>query len=254
MNGKKIIWTFGASALLAAPAVLAQAFLTSPWMYFGINTLIVWGILFLLAKLLATELTKSENIGVHAAIFAIAAVISWNLVGGGGFIWQVGILAPFFHMMFFVNTVFLTLVIYYGLRLMGMEVNSKEGTTGMWVMCIMVGGIISSSMSYYFWQAGTFKDLLDLAFGQYGILTMRESRLIVFVTSTMLGFWLLSDLQIGGRDTTASKFINWGFPVIIAANLASSPNPVSTNTVIWMGYFISMFIIGKGMWTQSRAI
>ncbi|OGX08244.1 MAG: hypothetical protein A2Z88_03455 [Omnitrophica WOR_2 bacterium GWA2_47_8] len=252
MSSKKMLWILGIAMIAAAPAVLAQSVLGSPWIYFGVNTLIVWAIIFLIAKLIATDLTKSENTGVHIAIFAIASVISWNLVGGGGFIWNTGFFAPFFHMMFFVNTIFMTLVLFYGLHLFGMKMESPEGKVGMWVMSILVGGVISSGMGYYFWQAGTFKQLLDLLFGQYGILTMRESRLIIFVTATLLGFWLLQDLRILGQESPANKFINWGIPLIIASNIASDPNPISTTTLIWAAYIVAMVLLLKGIWAGGR--
>src|SRR3989344_884044 len=250
MKTGKLMWMVGIAALLVLPIVAAQSVLSSPWIYFGINTVILWGILYLLAKLLAKDLTKAENTGVHLALFGIAVVVSWNLVGGGGFIWKVGFFAPFFNMKFIVNTAFMTLILYYGLRIFGLRIDSVEGTAGMWILCTFVSGVIASSMNYYFWQAGTFNQIFTLLFGQYGILTMRESRLIIFVSMAVLLAWLFHDLKMGGDAQYGSK-LNWAFSVIFAANLAADPNPLSVNTLIWIAYIIMMFIIARGMWRQS---
>src|SRR3989344_2635581 len=224
MKTGKLMWMVGIAALLVLPIVAAQSVLSSPWIYFGINTVILWGILYLLAKLLAKDLTKAENTGVH--------------------------LAPFFNMKFIVNTAFMTLILYCGLRIFGLRIDSVEGTAGMWILCTFVSGVIASSMNYYFWQAGTFNQIFTLLFGQYGILTMRESRLIIFVSMAVLLAWLFHDLKIGGDAQYGSK-LNWAFSVIFAANLAADPNPLSVNTLIWIAYIIMMFIIARGMWRQS---
>lgn len=251
MRMDRLAGTIGAAVIMVVPGVAAQSILDSPWVYFGVNTLILWAILFLIAKLIASNLTGNENTAVHVGIFAIAALLSWFLVGGGGFIWNVGLFAQFFKVKFAVNAAFITLVIFYGLRLFGMKVESKEGTVGLWILCIIFSGVVASSMDYFFWEAGTFRELLDLLFGPQGILTMKDNRLIIFVTVTVLLSWLFNDLKIGGEGAHVNKF-NWIAAIIFGANIAASDDPISMKTLIVIAWITITIIIARGMWRGSR--
>src|SRR3989338_11693301 len=97
------LWMPGIMFVLLLPAVFAQSVLSNPWMYFTINTLIIWFILVSIIRFMTTDAEGKGKTFFQIGAFFAALLLSWNFVGGPGFIWKVGFFAPLFSLRFLVN-------------------------------------------------------------------------------------------------------------------------------------------------------
>jgi hypothetical protein len=246
MTTAKLAWSSAAMFALLLPLAFAQSVLENPWIYFTVNTLILWLVLFIILTFLGNSIGEKEKKILQIGALFVAMVLAWNFVGGSGFIWQVGTFASIFNLRFLVNMVILASVFFYTLSffLGGEKLSSGQSKFGGWIIMFLLAGVIASKMPYYVWQGGTGKQLLEYLFGQYGILTVKDNRLFIFITCGVLFSWLFSYWKIGQEGSRISIV----FAIIMAAYFAHKPNVMETSSLILLGEVISLIIICTEMY------
>ncbi len=247
MKTAKLLWSSLLVFALFLPLAFAQVggVLSSPWIYFMVNTLVLWFIFFIAVSLAGSKEEKEKKM-LQLGAFAIAAIVSWNFVGGSGFIWQVGKLAALFSLKFIVNLIIISFIIWLLVKWLveaDKAPQSGAGQTGMWVLIILFAGIFAIKMPYYFWEGGTGKQLISFLFGSQGILSIQDNRLFIFISGWLLFSWLFTEFGIGGN---ISK-LNYIMGFIVAANLASGQKPTAVGTMVKIGQVISWIVIARNM-------
>lgn len=133
-----------------------------------------------------------------------------------------------------VNTIILTLFIYFGLQLIGFKM---EGSA-QWFMLALIA-IISFSVSRhvlgdtYIWSA---KGILQNVF----VIFKDTQKLVVGVASTVLFIWLFNHIGVGGKEGYGPK-LNIVMAIIIGYNLAAQG--ASYGKIVSMGEIIAIFIL-----------
>lgn len=242
--------------LLVAPIAFAQTqIFGNPLLTYTANTVILFAVLYLIQGFfLASERSQGKNkvFGGLVAL-ALAAILSWYLVGGQGMIWETGYFANFFNPQFVVNTVFISILGYVGVRLLTKDqfsgYNAQE-KTGVLIPIILLAGLIASRMSYYFWQAGTGQAIVQYLFGPTGILTVNDNRVFIFISGVVLFSWLFSYFRISPETSGGGNRLNYVMATIIAASLASKESVMELSTMIWIGEAIAFLVIGSNLGKQ----
>ena len=235
-------------AVLLSPLVFAQSVFANPWTVFGLNTVLIWFALVVILALFGKSIEDKQKKMLQFGSLALAAVLAWTLVGDR-FLWQVGYFSLILNVMFLVNTVIIAILLNYGFRWLmdqnGEGKGASSNAVGGWLVSFAIAGVLASSMSYYIWQAGTGKQLLDLLFGPQGILTLSQNRLFVFITTLVLFSWLFKEFNVGGQGDKSSR-INQIMAFIIAVNFAHTQDPMGVEGLVWMSEFVIALIFAKG--------
>ena len=282
MKLNKMLWIFGLILLVTIPSAFAlPAFLRNVWVMLGVNSLIIWFILFALQTMIVPESLAKEKTVLFIITLVLSLMISWFLVGGGGYIWEVGKLAGFFSFKLIVNTIIVSLVVYFGLGLLGVKPGTKEGQIGIALLAIFIGFMISFNVGdEWLWDNSNVQALKDYLFGpekdvEYKVKIPKKEKV-----GGILGFWekevdvteeKVTKQRVGGIlrpeepnyrllifITSALLFV-WFFmgflmpqsdiklsvamAIILAANLARTGTP--TTSVIALGEAFAILLVGK---------
>ena len=283
MKLNKMLWIFALVLLVAIPsAFAAPAIFRNMWFMLAVNSLIVWFILFALQSMIVPEKLAKEKTVLFIITLVASLLISWRIVGGGGYIWEVGHLAAFFSFKLIVNTIIISLVVYFGLGLLGVKPGTKEGQIGIALLAIGVGLLIAFNISNekWLWDTDNIKVGIDYLFGpekdvEYKVKIPKKEKV-----GGILGFGgkevdvteeKVTKQRVGGIlrpeepnyrllifITSALLFV-WFFTgflmpqsniklsvamaIILAANLARTGTP--TTSVIALGEAFAILLVGK---------
>src|SRR3989344_1685739 len=216
MKLNKMLWIFALVLLVAIPsAFAAPAIFRNMWFMLAVNSLIVWFILFALQSMIVPEKLAKEKTVLFIITLVASLLISWRIVGGGGYIWEVGHLAAFFSFKLIVNTIIISLVVYFGLGLLGVKPGTKEGQIGIALLAIGVG--------------------LLIAFSTEG----NAYRLWVFLTSTLVFVWFFINFAMPQGD----KKLSWAIAILLGAILARQGTAI--DNIMGLGEAFAILIIGK---------
>ena len=168
MKQNKMLWIFALILLVSIPSAFAlPAFLRNVWVMLGVNSLIIWFILFALQSMIVPEKFEKEKTMLFIITLAASLLISWFLVGGGGYIWEIGTFAAFFSFKLIVNTIIISLVVYFGLGLLGVDPKTPQGKVGIVILVILVSAMIAQNIEKdkWLWDSENFQAAKDYLFG-----------------------------------------------------------------------------------------
>src|SRR3989338_3175658 len=251
MKLNKMLWIFALVLLVAIPsAFAAPAIFRNMWFMLAVNSLIVWFILFALQSMIVPEKLAKEKTVLFIITLVASLLISWRIVGGGGYIWEVGHLAAFFSFKLIVNTIIISLVVYFGLGLLGVKPGTKEGQIGIALLAIGVGLLIAFNISNekWLWDTDNIKVGIDYLFGEEdraknigGILRPEGNayRLWVFLTSTLVFVWFFINFAMPQGD----KKLSWAIAILLGAILARQGTAI--DNIMGLGEAFAILIIGK---------
>ncbi|MBI2101214.1 hypothetical protein HYT53_01260 [Candidatus Woesearchaeota archaeon] len=255
MKLNKMLWIFALVLLVVIPSAFAlPAFLRNVWVMLGVNSLIIWFILFALQTMIVPEKLEKEKTVLFIITLVASLLISWFLVGGGGYIWEVGKLAGFFSFKLIVNTIIISLVVYFGLGLAGVKPGTKEGQIGIALLAIGIGLLIAFNVgNEWLWKHPRGEALYNYLLGPEQPTGKKDSkgnditeggilvppRLIVFGISAMLFVWFFTSYLMEKADPR----LTWAIAIILAANLARRGN--TYNAVIMLGEIFAILIIAN---------
>ncbi|MDP3766254.1 MAG: hypothetical protein Q8R04_07110 [Nanoarchaeota archaeon] len=252
MKINKLLWISALILLLIVPAAFAQITLfENKWFIFAVNAFLIWVILFILQSVLVPDKPGKEKTVLWIVTFGLSLIITWVFIGSSRFIWQVEAFAAFFSAHFIVNTILISGIIYFGIGLLGVKLDTKERNVGGILLIIFIAGILSANLPDFLWRTETLRSFGNYLFGpetikdgvkRGGILRAEEPhyRLFVFIGSAVILSWFfIGFLKLGEGNNKLS----YAMAIIIAADLANKG--VSTDYVIRLGEIFSIMIIGK---------
>ena len=264
MKINKLFWIFALIFVFSSASVLAFSLsdiYRNPWFIFFVNLLIVWSILYVAQLFIITSQDTRVKVVVWIATLVLAFIIVWNFTSrGAAYIWETGWIAKYLGIKFLVNTALLSIVIFYFAGFLNIAPQTPQGRIGLILGSILLAGTIAYSLpaDKWLWQEDNVKKLWDYLRGPErdetradgtkvkigGILTLDkanvfESRLFIFITSTILFAWFFSAylrMEQSPRLTYVMAFI-------IGANLARTGT--TSGTIIGIGEAFAILIIGS---------
>ncbi len=251
-NKFNLISVFLILIVLLSSSVYAQLFgiQTSGLGIVMINAFIIAALLFILQAFLVPKGSEGQKTGVYIGILIASIVAAWFI--GNTYIWNFGSLGLFFNVKVIVNTTLLSAFFYFIMQFGSESWKTISGRTGGLILIILFSAFLAMQFTYtddypngkFIWNTDTMKDFRDYLFGDEGILTAEDDRIFVFIGASVLFAWLFG-MFIKGE--TVGKKLNYALAIIIAANMASGENPISTNTLIHIGELIVGLALYKGM-------
>jgi len=244
MSKNKLVWTIALFLIAVTSLPIAHAQTLGSSLFFVlINALIVGIVLFILQSLLLPEKAAKEKTVVYTAII-FGSLLFGFLYGRSGFIWQ-GHLSVFFNWYVLVNTIIISIVLYFVSGLLGLreKLGSKEGSAGFGIILFIVSAFIAVSLGQQFvWSNASVKLLIDYLFGEYGILNPARG-LWIFVSSAFLLAFFFNTflLKQAGLDVKVS----YGLAIILGASIARAGYGVKT--VVIMGEFVFLLILADAL-------
>jgi hypothetical protein len=239
--------------LVLLPIVNAQAlgFVNTRIEFILVNTIVIALILFIIQAILLNKMPAEQKGIIWVLILLISVVIAY--FNRTRFIWQ--IIDPdgkFLTLRVIVNAVILAAFFYFLLQFAGEGLKSGAGKTGAIILILIFSTIISAKVTFddagnerFIWQTDTIKEFGTYLFGPEGILTMNDNRFFVFISASLLFSWLFT-MFITPEGGVGSK-LNYALAILISANMASGPDPVSGTTLIWIGEVITGIAIFRGL-------
>ena len=244
MSKNKLVWTIALFLIAVTSLPIAHAQTLGSSLFFVlINALIVGIVLFILQSFLLPEKAAKEKTVVYTAII-FGSLLFGFLYGRSGFIWQ-GHLSVFFNWYVLVNTIIISIVLYFVSGLLGLreKLGSKEGSAGFGIILFIVSAFIAVSLGQQFvWSNASVKLLIDYLFGEYGILNPARG-LWIFVSSAFLLAFFFNTflLKNAGLDVKVS----YGLAIILGASIARAGYGVKT--VVIMGEFVFLLILADAL-------
>lgn len=249
MKINKMLWISALILVLSIPSAFAAVGLfENPWFIFAVNVFIIWIILFILQAFLPKEVVAKAKGVIWIVVFAAAVVIAFFVAGGAGYIWQIGLIAPFLGWIA-VNTIIIATVGYFGLGLLGVEPKTNPGKIGMGLLAVFFAVIIALNIGDKWLldtnNAAALKDYLlgpeDKTKNIGGILRPEADayRLWIFLTSSLLFVWFFTGFAMPQSD----KRLSWALAILLGAILARQGTPL--DNIMGMGEAFAIVVIGK---------
>lgn len=204
----------------------------------------------------------------------MAVLIAWTIGGGSeGYIWQIGPLSTILRPKVLVNALILSLGIWFGLGLLGVDPKGPQGKVGLVVVAIFVSFYVALDIGdHWIWDTKNFEGIKDYLLGKEikvteknsdgsvstyvrgGILTFDTSkkpanyRLIIFpVSAFIIGWFFITYLGLDKHER-----LSWAMAIILAAALTR--RGTSYEIVIGMAELFLFLIIAKGITIGSGTV
>lgn len=265
MKINKSIWIFALIFVLSSVSVFAfelKDIYRNSYFVLIVNGLIIWSLLFVIQMFLIPNQDAKVKLVVWIATFGLAALILWNFTPrGAAYFWEVGLIAQYFKLWIIVNTIIFSLGLYMLAGFLEVKLETMPGKIGLIIVTIVLGALIANNIGNLpLWHKDnqTFHRLYNYFLGpdgpvtkqdgskviEGGILTLNktdifESRLFVFLISTILFAWFLfSYIEMGNQAK-----LTYLMAFIIGANLARTG--ATSGTIIGLGEAFAILIVGK---------
>ncbi len=265
MSKNKLSWIFALFlvAIASLPIAYAAEATGFNWMFVLINAAIVGIVLFVLQAFLIPNKAGKEQTAVWVVIILASLVVAF-LFGSSNFIWRAGPFAKFLNVYILVNSVVISIVLYFlmGLLKINQKLGSQEGKTGYGILIFIISVFLAYNLSpnQYIWSQATVKALFDSLFSgeaytgprsrpglAKGILHPKGG-LIVFVVSLLMLSFFFKNFLIKGQD----QKLSYALAFIFALQMASPPAN-SMKDVIQLGEIFFILILWESLKTTVPA-
>lgn len=262
MKINKSIWIFALIFVLSSASVFAfelSDIYRNSYFILIVNALIIWSILFVAQTFIPNPDAKVKLV-LWIATFGLTALIVWNFTPrGAAYLWEVGLIAQYLKGWIIVNTIIFSIGLHMVAGFLEVKLETKSGKIGLILAAILLGALMANNLgNKALWDTKNYIKIKDyLLAGEHdetmpdgtkvkvgGILTLDkdevfESRLFIFLISTILFAWFLNS-YMGLGNQPKMTFI---MAFIIGANLASKG--ATSGTIIGLGEAFAILIVGE---------
>ncbi len=220
------------------------------WRYLVVNAFIAFAVLFIVQAILMQGKGDKEKTVVWIFLIVISIAIGWYFGSTVGYIWQHPFIGKIFSIHVIVNAAIIGIIAYLIMPWLKVNMDSQPGKIGLGIIVGIIGLVAAIKIGPHFiWELETVKMAIDFAFGEKGILTFNESRIIIFTVMTVLLIFLFNFLKVSEDNKTITTLL----ALVIAAGLARQG--MTIDALVRIAQIILIITLGtklKDVWGGSN--